>query len=177
MADIFGKKHILVVDDDPVQLRLIRGFLEEEYEVTLVPSGKMAIEYLIDHQPDLILLDYEMPLYNGPTVLKIIRSKEKSMDIPVIFLTGASDKDTVIECLSYNPAGYMIKPVTQEDLISKLNSVFDPSCTTDGSADEDDDEKKRQQMRKRIIKMVNEKKNARMKDQIKAAESVGDDNE
>ena len=78
MKKATAKKHILVIDDDPVQLRMIKGFLEDIYEVTLIPSGKTAIEYLIDYSPDLILLDYEMPLYNGPTVLKIIRSKEKS---------------------------------------------------------------------------------------------------
>ena len=157
MKKATAKKHILVIDDDPVQLRMIKGFLEDIYEVTLIPSGKTAIEYLIDYSPDLILLDYEMLLYNGPTVLKIIRSKEKSKDIPVFFLTGATDKEIVLECLSYNPAGYMVKPVTKKGLTSKLAEFFDPSLKHDSEFDTDADELMREAMRERIIARVNEK--------------------
>ncbi len=118
------RRHVLVVDDDPIQLHLIKKYIGDEYNVTLIPSGKAAIEYLISFHPDVILLDYVMPLYNGPTVLKIIRSRDESRDIPIFFLTGATDKDIVIECLSYNPAGYIVKPVSKEGLLKKLEDFF-----------------------------------------------------
>lgn len=118
------QKHILIVDDDPEMLRILRLFLQDDFRVSLVNSGKAAAEFLIKFQPDLILLDYVMPLFNGAAVLKIIRSKEKTKNIPVFFLTGLSDKETVIECLSYNPAGYIVKPVSKDALIQKLNDFF-----------------------------------------------------
>lgn len=152
----FGEKHILVVDDDPVQLRLIKGYLQDEYKVTLIHSGKMAIEYLIDNHPDLILLDYVMPLYNGPTVYKIIRSKEKSQDIPIFFLTGATDKEIVLECLSYNPAGYIVKPVTKRGLLNKIDDFF-------GVPVKPEDESERDKMRQRILDNVENKKRKKEK--------------
>ena len=102
----------------------MRAFLQDDYRVTMVSSGKDAIEFLIHNQPDAILLDYVMPLFNGPSVLKIIRSKEKTRHIPVFFLTGQKDRDTVIECLSLNPAGYFVKPIEKDTLLEKLNSYF-----------------------------------------------------
>ena len=119
------RRHVLVVDDDPIQLHLIKKYIGDEYNVTLIPSGKAAIEYLITFHPDIILLDYVMPLYNGPTVLKIIRSRDESRDIPIFFLTGATDKDIVLECLSYNPAGYIVKPVSKDGLLKKLGDFFE----------------------------------------------------
>lgn len=118
------KRLILIVDDDPTMLRIMRAFLQDDYRVTMVSSGKDAIEFLIHNQPDAILLDYVMPLFNGPSVLKIIRSKEKTRHIPVFFLTGQKDRDTVIECLSLNPAGYFVKPIEKDTLLEKLNSYF-----------------------------------------------------
>lgn len=118
------RKHILVVDDDPIMLKLIRAYLQDDYKVSVVNSGKIAIEFLLKYKPDLILLDYMMPLYNGATVLKIIQSRETTKDIPVFFLTGKTDLGTVSECLSYHPAGYIVKPVAKAALLEKLHNFF-----------------------------------------------------
>lgn len=118
------RKHILVVDDDPIMLKLIRAYLQDDYKVSVVNSGKIAIEFLLKYKPDLILLDYMMPLYSGATVLKIIQSKENTKDIPVFFLTGKTDIDTVSECLAFHPAGYIVKPVAKAALLEKLRKFF-----------------------------------------------------
>ncbi|MCR5304716.1 MAG: response regulator [Lachnospiraceae bacterium] len=118
------KKLIMIVDDDPTQLAMMKQFLEPKYKVVLLPSGRDAINYLIDHKPDVILLDYMMPLYNGVAVLNIIRSKESTKDIPVFFLTGQSDTSTVMQCLALKPAGYIVKPVGRKDIIKKLEAWF-----------------------------------------------------
>ena len=119
-----GRKVVLIVDDDPTQLAMMKQFLEPKYRVVLLPSGRDAINYLIDHKPDVILLDYLMPLYNGAAVLNIIRSKESTKDIPVFFLTGKSDAATVMQCLAMKPAGYIVKPVGRKDIIKKLEAWF-----------------------------------------------------
>ena len=59
------KKHILIVDDDPVMLRTIKEWLSAKYNVTMVNSGMNAITYLAKNRPDLVLLDIEMPQLNG----------------------------------------------------------------------------------------------------------------
>jgi len=98
--------------------------LQDTYRVSVVNSGKVALDFLLKHKPDLILLDYVMPQCNGTEVLKAIKSREDTKDIPVFFLTGMSDMSTVTECLALNPAGYIVKPISKEALLGKLESVL-----------------------------------------------------
>ena len=115
-----NRKHILIVDDDVNMLKTLRYYLQDAYKVTVINSGKVAIEFLLKYTPDLILLDYMMPMYNGAAVMKIIKSREATRDIPVFFLTGQTDKTTVMECLSLKPAGYIVKPVARDALLAKM---------------------------------------------------------
>lgn len=119
-----NKKHILVVDDDVKVLRLISGYLSDDYKVAVVNSGAAAIAYLGKKKPDLILLDYLMPICDGKQTLQMIRDLKDMKDIPIIFLTGVSDKEIVTQCLKLNPQGYILKPVAKEKLLDKLNEVF-----------------------------------------------------
>ena len=122
--DRSDRKHILIIDDDVSVLKTLRYHLQDTYRVSVVNSGKVALDFLLKHKPDLIVLDYLMPLYNGAAVLKIIQSREDTKDIPVLFLTGQSDMSTVTECLALNPAGYIVKPISKEALLGKLESVL-----------------------------------------------------
>lgn len=118
------RKHVLVVDDNPIVLKLIRAYLQDDYKVSVVNSGKIAVEFLLKYKPDVILLDYMMPLYNGAAVLKMIQSKEETKNIPVFFLTGKTDRETVEECIALRPAGYIVKPVAKNALLDKLQKFF-----------------------------------------------------
>lgn len=119
-----NRKHILVIDDDVNMLKTLRYYLQDAYKVTVVNSGKLAVDFLLKYTPDLILLDYMMPMFNGAAVLKIIKSREATRDIPVYFLTGQTDKTTVMECLSLKPAGYIVKPVAKDALLEKMARAF-----------------------------------------------------
>ena len=121
------KKHILIVDDDKNMLKMLRWFLCEEYDVTMVDSGKLALEAVLKHTPDLILLDYMMPLFDGPHVLEIIRKREESKNVPVLFLTSVTDRDKILECLSLNPQGYLIKPISRSELLERVAEVLNPT--------------------------------------------------
>ena len=123
-GDLSDRKHILVIDDDLNMLKTLRYYLQDQYKVTVVNSGKVAVDFLLKYTPDLILLDYMMPMFNGAAVLKIIKSREATKDIPVYFLTGQTDKNTVMECLSLKPAGYIIKPVAKDALLAKMKEAF-----------------------------------------------------
>ena len=90
----YEKKHILVVDDSGTMLRNVKGWLEESYQVSLANSAAMAIKAISTNRPDLVLLDYEMPIVDGKQVLEMIRSEHDFADIPVIFLTSREDQET-----------------------------------------------------------------------------------
>ena len=122
--EMSGRKHILIIDDDLNTLKTLRYYLQDAYKVTVVNSGKVAVDFLLKYTPDLILLDYMMPIFNGAAVLKIIKSREATRDIPVYFLTGQTDRSTVMECLSLKPAGYIIKPVAKDALLDKMAQAF-----------------------------------------------------
>ena len=118
------KKKVLVVDDDGTSLRSIKAILESQYEVFLVNSGVKALASIEKYQPDLIVLDYEMPGCDGKHTLSLIRAEEEFKDIPVIFLTGISDQWHVKAVLELKPAGYLLKPPNPQILLDKIQSVL-----------------------------------------------------
>lgn len=117
------KPHILVVDDNAMVLRNIKGILDEKYSVAVAPSGIKAFVSIGKKMPDLILLDYEMPEMNGKEVLKKIQEDEELCEIPVVFLTSADSKEIVMELLSLRPAGYLLKPVESDMLLNKMEEI------------------------------------------------------
>lgn len=121
----FERKHILVVDDDPEQLMMIKDHLKEFYEVTVINGGKKILKVLQKFKVDLILLDYMMPEMDGPEVLKMLRSYPECADIPVVFLTGMSDKDAVIKLIvELKPQGYVLKPSKKSEIVAKIIDVL-----------------------------------------------------
>ena len=123
-AEIGGKKKILVVDDGPIMLRNVKAILDRQYEVILAVSGTKALASIAKKRPDLIFLDYEMPVCKGKQTLEMIRADEDIKDIPVVFLTGVSDATHIKEVLALRPSGYMLKPVSKDDLIKKAESII-----------------------------------------------------
>ena len=119
-----AKKKILVVDDSGAMLRNVKGWLGDKYEVTLANSGTMAIKYLSLDRPDLILLDYEMPIVSGKTIFEMIRSEADFASIPVVFLTGQNDKQTIMEVLELKPDGYLLKSMEPAEIIKAVDDFF-----------------------------------------------------
>lgn len=119
-----GRGHILVVDDDPRMLKVIRANLRDEYDVASAISGKLALKFLEKHKTDLILLDYEMPGMKGPEVFRMLRQKPELNDIPVVFLTGVGELTKVQEVLEMKPQGYLLKPVDRSKLRSCVKDLI-----------------------------------------------------
>ncbi|MCR4791824.1 MAG: response regulator [Lachnospiraceae bacterium] len=117
-------KTILVVDDDAGYLALVREWLKGSYKVAMVNSGLQAIKWLGKNKADLILLDHEMPVTSGPQVLEMLRSDEDTKNIPVIFLTGKGDKDSVMAVVALRPEGYFLKTIEKDELLEKLKEFF-----------------------------------------------------
>lgn len=118
------KKKILVVDDSGAMLRNVKGWLEDKYQVALANSGAMAIKYLSLNRPDLVLLDYEMPVVDGKQVLEMMRTEMEFSDIPVIFLTSKSDKESVLKVMELKPEGYLLKTMPPEEIVRAIDEFF-----------------------------------------------------
>ena len=119
------KKKILVVDDSGAMLRNIKGWLEDQYQVILANSGAMAIKYLATNRPDLVLLDYEMPVVDGSQVLEMIRTETEFSDIPVIFLTSKNDKESILKVMALKPEGYLLKTMEPNKIVQEINDFFE----------------------------------------------------
>ena len=120
-----NKKIVLVVDDSGAVLRNVKGWLEDKYQVVLANSGTMAIKYLSTNRPDLVLLDYEMPILDGRQVLQMIRSEIEFADIPVIFLTSKGDRESVMQVMALKPDGYLLKTLPPEEIRQSVDNFFE----------------------------------------------------
>ena len=80
---------------------------------------------LILDKPDLVLLDYEMPVCDGKQVLEMIRSEDIFAGIPVIFLTGRTDPETVRKLVSLKPDGYLAKYLKPAEIKQKIDAYFE----------------------------------------------------
>lgn len=118
------KRHILVVDDNPMMLKVIKESLRDKYEVATAISGKIARKYLTNKSVDLILLDYEMPEESGSEVLEKLRQDEATKNIPVIFLTGVKEKTKIQKALQLKPQGYLLKPIEHDKLLTAIKNQF-----------------------------------------------------
>lgn len=117
------KAHILVVDDNAMVLRNVKMILDANYTVAVAASATQAFMAIGKKKPDLILLDYQMPVVDGKAFFEMIMKEEELSEIPVVFLTGVADKDVVQQILALKPAGYMLKPVdvnTMTDVIAEV---------------------------------------------------------
>lgn len=119
-----SKKKVLVVDDSDMMRHTMKRLLEKDYDVTLANSGLAAIRCITLDRPDLVLLDYEMPVCDGRQVLGMIRSEEDFADIPVVFLTGRGDKESIQKVLSLKPKGYLIKTLGAEEIKKNIDDFM-----------------------------------------------------
>lgn len=122
---ISHQKKILVVDDSDFMLKTLQELLGKDYEVILAKSGLSAIRGITLERPDLILLDYEMPVCDGSQVLEMIRAEKDFADIPVIFLTSRVDRNSVKKVIELKPEGYLSKSLQPADVKKEVDHFFE----------------------------------------------------
>jgi len=123
-ADKKRKKKILIVDDSGVARQAMKELLDVDYEVSQAQSGLAAIRIMILDKPDVILLDYEMPVCDGKQVLEMIRAEEELANIPVIFLTGTVDKERIQKLIPLKPAAYLLKTLPPQEIKANIDEFF-----------------------------------------------------
>lgn len=118
------RKTILVVDDNAIQLRALNDMLKTKYDVMMATSGMKALTMLGKRIPDVIFLDYEMPMCDGKMTLEMIRQIDEAKNVPVVFFTGVKDKAHIEAVLALKPAGYLLKPASAEMIYGTLDKII-----------------------------------------------------
>jgi putative two-component system response regulator len=115
------RKTVILVDDNPINLKLARNTLMEKYDVFTVPSAEKLFQLLEKTLPDIILLDVMMPEMSGYDAIKILKSKPRTEDIPVIFLTSKSDSHSELEGFIQGAVDYVSKPFSPQLLLKRVD--------------------------------------------------------
>ena len=126
-TDLHIEKHrILAIDDNPMVLRGLKQILDTEYDITLAKTVDIAKKLVESKNFELILLDYEMPETDGIEAYNYFVENPSTKGIPIVFLTGVSDKERIleVESLEPKPAGYLLKPIDVEALKTTIKKVL-----------------------------------------------------
>ncbi len=113
---------ILIVDDTPENIQVLRGLLENEYKLFAAKNGVKAIKLASTKQPDLILLDIMMPEMDGYEVCQALKSDELTQDIPIIFVTAMGEVKDEQKGLDMGAVDYITKPITPPILLSRVRT-------------------------------------------------------
>ena len=119
------KPRILVVDDSDFMRSRILQMLADGYDLIEADSSISAIKKIAVNRPDLVLLDYEMPICDGRQALEMIRSDPDIADIPVMFLTGRGDIDSVKKVMELKPEGYLLKTMADVQIKKCVDDFFE----------------------------------------------------
>ena len=126
MTDETPKKTILIVDDTPANIDLLKGLLREGYKIKAATSGEKALAIAAKAPPpDLILLDVMMPDMDGHETCRRLKADPVTADIPVFFVTGRLDEAERVTGLALGALDYLLKPIDPEHLLERVAAVLD----------------------------------------------------
>jgi DNA-binding response OmpR family regulator len=122
-----SKKKILVVDDSELVLAMAKdALLGAGYEVLTASNGIEANTYIFstDNRPDLIILDIMMPLLDGNKKAKLLKEKDFSKDIPIMFISSKTEEELEKLVTESGADGYICKPFTASSIVDKVRNVL-----------------------------------------------------
>ncbi|HOM80422.1 MAG TPA: diguanylate cyclase [Armatimonadota bacterium] len=115
-------RRVLVADDEPESIDLVSTILvSEDYQVLSTTHGDEVLHQARLHQPDLILMDLEMPGMDGLSVAQALRHDERTQHIPVIFVTASAALENKLRALREGANDYITKPFHREELLARVN--------------------------------------------------------
>jgi len=116
-------KKILVVEDDKDLISLIKFNLKSEgFNVLLSPNGEDGLFTAKEEKPDLILLDWMLPILSGIEVLQRLKNNKDTKSIPVIFITAKGEENDKIRGLNSGADDYIVKPFSTKELIARIKA-------------------------------------------------------
>lgn len=119
------KQTIFVIDDTPTNIKLVETILAKDYLVKSASNGKQALEMIVEKLPDLILLDIMMPEMDGYELCRILKSSNRTRDIPIIFLTAITDPVKEAEGLALGAVDYITKPISLPVLKARVKTQLE----------------------------------------------------
>jgi DNA-binding response OmpR family regulator len=154
---------IALVDDDQANLRIGKTVLSNKYGVYTLPSAATLFEFLEHYKPSIILLDIDMPEMDGYEAIKILKEKEATKDIPVVFLTAKIAADDVHKGLGLGAIDYITKPFVPPLLLKRIEVHLQVRAQQQKLKDVNDELLKladeqsgNQELRDRILKIVSD---------------------
>ncbi len=119
---------ILVVEDEPDTAELVKLILQEKgYQVVHAADGQDALDKIASMPPpSLVLLDIQLPLVDGITILEMIRATPDWQDVPVVLLTAVVDPLCIRQAVSIKVQDYVLKPFTRDDLLRSVERTLTP---------------------------------------------------
>src|SRR3972149_2398654 len=116
---------LLIIEDDVTMRELLRVHLKSAgHAVRVAADAADGIRYILAETPDLILSDIAMPYLDGMELLRALRSDPATLRVPVIFLTGRDDDDTLVKARPLGVDGFLAKPIQVEDLLSAIDKAL-----------------------------------------------------
>lgn len=121
------KRRVLLVDDD-VNARTMMGmfFNEVGWEVKEASNGQLGVDAAVADQPDLIVLDCDMPVMTGPEALVLLHANPKTNKVPVLMVTARGTLDDVEACLSRGAVDFVQKPLDLRRFMEKVDKIVPP---------------------------------------------------
>ena len=118
------RKTIMIVDDSSLSVRSTKAMLENQYNVMIATSGLKALEFMHKRIPDLVLLDYDMPKFDGRDTLEKMKEDDELKDIPVFFLTAVADTQHITAVLKLNADGYFLNPLEKDKVLDAIEKII-----------------------------------------------------
>ena len=117
---------ICYVEDDPDIQRIVRLSLERVGKMTveIVGDSTKAVETMVAFKPDLVMLDWMMPVMDGPAVLRAMRERAETKELPVVFITAKASRKELDELTALGAAGTISKPFSPKDLPDQLRAIW-----------------------------------------------------
>ena len=118
------KSRVLVVDDEPMNLRILGEVLRNHCRVSVATCGPDALEIARAQQPELILLDVMMPDMDGFEVCRRLKADPATSGIPVVFITATAQPEGLARGLALGAAGFIAKPIDPSEIQARVRSLL-----------------------------------------------------
>lgn len=124
MENQLSRAKVLVVDDEPVNVELISGYLGKDFEIIPAYSGKEALEKVRLANPDIVLLDIMMPEVQGYEVCEKIRIQDLTRFTPIVMITALTEIDDKIKAIESGADDFLTKPINRIELVTRIKSLL-----------------------------------------------------
>lgn len=147
---------ILVIDDSEFNLKVVKGMLNEHYQVECANSGEAAFSFLAEKTPDLIILDLHMPVMDGFEVMRRLKADSVWKEIPVVMLTADSDRGNEVRCFEMGAMDFITKPIVAQVMLQRVGRILKLTRLQKFLEFEVEEQTKRAEDRRRQVEQLSE---------------------